>query len=175
MRINMERNQQHLNGQFEKKVFQGEDLSCVHVSDCIFLGCSFITPDLKKTRLQNVSFEGCKLSGVDFTLCDPTFFSISFTNCHLDGCNFSQLPCKKISFKNCRVLNCHFIECDLREGDFQGADLGGTLFHQANMEGANFCKAINYQIDPMTNRVKGAKFSRLEAVRLLEGLGVKIE
>ena len=64
-----------------------------------------------------------------------------------------------------------------REGVFQDCDFRGTDFFNAltgntDFRGADFRGARAYRIDVRDNELKGTKFSRFEAMSLLEGLGI---
>ena len=59
------------------------------------------------------------------------------------------------SFSECKLDKTQVSDCDIRNADFRGA--------------------VGYQIDIVTNRLKGARFSFPEVVSLLNGLGIKIE
>ena len=57
---------------------------------------------------------------------------------------------------------------------FRSLDFANSLFNGTDLSGADFTEAINYQIDVNRNKIKGAKFSRYEAVSLLESLGIEL-
>jgi len=113
--------------------------------------------------------------GVDFTLCDPQFFHLDFEKCQLRGCNFTEMPLKGTRFFSCQVRECHFVQCDLRECVFTDSNLEGSVFHHTRLEKADFREATLFQINPENNFLKGAKFSKLEALSLLDGLGILVE
>ena len=47
-------------------------------------------------------------------------------------------------------------------------------FKETDLTGADFTGAVNYRIDINHNKIKKAKFSRLEAVSLLESLDIEL-
>ncbi len=74
---------------------------------------------------------------------------------------------------------CKVQDVDFREGDFSHAvmtysDFTHSLFMRTNLESANFTEATQYSINILENQVKGAKFSKHEAVYLLESLGIEL-
>jgi len=84
-----------------------------------------------------------------------------------------------LSLNEIVIAECKAQEVDLREGSFCDADFSYTdftnsLFNETNLSGSDFTEASNYQIDINYNNVKGAKFSRHEAVCLLESLGIEL-
>jgi len=160
---------------FTKCRFTEIDFSHAEFADCKFTHCELNLPKLTGCSLRGVVFEDCKLVGVDFTKCNFTFFEIAFQGCLMDVCNFSSLKLKRLPFLRCEIRDSRFIESVLPEANFEGSNLEGTIFHQTNLEKANFMNARNYSIDPMTNKLKGAIFSLPEAVSLLTGLGIKLK
>lgn len=49
-----------------------------------------------------------------------------------------------------------------------------TVTLTTNLQSANFTEATQYSINILENQVQGAKFSKHEAVYLLEGLGIEL-
>lgn len=77
------------------------------------------------------------------------------------------------------IEECKAHEVDFREGSFCNAnftftDFTNSLFNETNLSGSDFTEAVNYLIDINNNKIKGAKFSRLEALSLLEYLGIEL-
>ena len=81
----------------------------------------------------------------------------------------------KTIFKNSKVHKCFFNKTSLIEADFSNCDLLETTFHNCNLSKSNFCNAINYDINPLVNNIKKAKFSLPEAVGLLRGFDIIIK
>lgn len=135
--------------------------------DYKFIGKDLSLTQFKGIRLQEVTFESCKLIGVNFSMVDPLFFSVRFRNCLLDMTNFSGLDLKKTPFINCLIREASFFESNLTEADFSGSNLSGTTFHHCNLSQVNFASAINYSINPFTNQLKKARFSSPEVLSLL--------
>lgn len=164
--------QSFLECQFEKCIFDRVDLSKWRFFDCKFVSCSFVVLKLENARFQGVSFIESKLMGVDFTLCDPTFFEICFQKSLLHSCNFAQMKLKGCSFTDSVLKECIFSQASCEKVSFARSSLAGSIFHQTNLEKADFTDAIEYGMDPVDNRLKGAKFSMPEAAELIKGLGV---
>lgn len=160
---------------FKRCDLSSADLSKKRFFHCRFEGCNLTAVKLELTRLQEVTFYECKCMGVDFTLCDPQFLHLNFDHCQLRGCNFTEMPLKRIRLTGCQVRECHFVQSDMREGVFTESNFEGSLFHKTRLEKADFREAISYQINPENNPLKGAKFSKLEALSLLEGFGILLE
>lgn len=78
------------------------------------------------------------------------------------------------SFKGSKLKECHFTGTSLKGADFQDADLSGTIFHNCDLSKADFSTAIQYEMDPQSNKIKKAKFSLPEAVGLLRGFDIII-
>ncbi|MGK5082194.1 pentapeptide repeat-containing protein [Bdellovibrionota bacterium FG-1] len=69
----------------------------------------------------------------------------------------------------------YFSGTDLSECDFQKSDLFNARFQNTTLLKADFRGAHSYLIDPISNKVRGARFSLPEAQGLLVGLGIRIE
>ena len=77
------------------------------------------------------------------------------------------------------------VECIAREVDFTGTNLTranlaktdflGSRFADTNLSYADFSEAVNYGIDPRTNRLKKAVFSIPEVVSLLSAFDIVLK
>jgi uncharacterized protein YjbI with pentapeptide repeats len=130
------------------------------------------------TRFFGLNFIGCKLVGVDWTRATWSQyhkdFELSFCQCILNDSSFFGLTLQALVLDECKVH-----DVDFREGDFSGAvmtysDFTHSLFMRTNLQAANFTEATQYSINILENQVKGAKFSKFEAVYLLESLGIEL-
>ena len=70
-----------------------------------------------------------------------------------NSCNFSDLDLKNTPFHECTIRDTHFKEINLTGADFRGSDLSGNLFHNTNLNKSNFVNAVNYSINPLTNKL----------------------
>ena len=158
---------------FNSLDFKNLKLAHAKFIDCVFKNCDFSNATLAHTKLRSCTFEDSKLLGIqwihasDFS--DPTF-----KGSNLSYSNFSGLNLKKNKFTNCLMTDADFSGTDLSECDLSNCDFLNARFQDTNLMKANFKGAFNYSIDPIQNKVKGAKFSLPEAMGLLKGLGVVI-
>ncbi|MEH6473845.1 MAG: pentapeptide repeat-containing protein [Halopseudomonas sp.] len=150
---------------------------------CKFLDCSFVKCNLSVVRLQysqflEVTFDRCKVIGVDWTQATwPTIAlssSIKFSQSILNDSSFFGLNLQQLAIEDCKAQDVDFREANLREANFSHTDLSHSLFNHTNLSAANFVEAFNYHIDIHFNEVKGAAFSRHEAVSLLDSLGIEL-
>ncbi len=100
---------------------------------------------------------------------------VKFKKCMIKTSNFSALNLKNTSFQECIIRDTIFTDANLAGADFTGADLDGTTFHNSDLSYANFQGAINYSINPLTNKLVKAKFSKPEVLALLNHLGIIID
>jgi fluoroquinolone resistance protein len=129
---------------------------------------------LSNARFRETSFEQCKQLGVQWIqLAD--FVNPSFKECNLGYCNFSGLKLKKTTFFKCGLRDADFSQADLSESDLRETDLLNARFHGTTLLKADFRGARAYLIDPVANKVRGARFSLPEAQGLLTGLGIIVE
>ena len=169
--------------EFEESSFIDCNFSNATFENCNFINCSFIRCQLSLirvpyTRFFGLSFIGCKLVGVDWTRATWSQyhkdFELSFRQCILNDSSFFGLTLQALVLDECKVH-----DVDFREGDFSGAvmtysDFTHSLFMRTNLQAANFTEATQYSINILENQVKGAKFSKFEAVYLLESLGIEL-
>jgi uncharacterized protein YjbI with pentapeptide repeats len=112
--------------------------------------------------------------GIGFYKCDKTFFSANFKNCQINYCNFSDLNMKSSSFDGSKLKENDFTNTVLKGADFKNVDLSGTVFHNCDLSNADFSSAVQYDINPNTNKIKKAKFSLPEATGLLQAFDITI-
>jgi fluoroquinolone resistance protein len=155
--------------------FSNTDLSGTHFTDSTFTDCNFSMAKLNKTALQNIQFTGCKLMGLHFDSCNSFLFEVHFDNCILNLSVFYALKLKNTIFKNSSLHEVDFTEADLSNAVFNHCDLTGATFDNTILENADFRTAYNYSINPGTNRIKKAKFSKTGLAGLLDQYDIVIE
>ena len=160
---------------FQKKVWGEKELVNARFVDCTFDQCNFSLTKLIGSRFQNAQFIHCKFMGVNFGRCDPTFSKLSFKNCLIATCNFSDLDLKNTLFLECKIRETHFTNSNLAGALFTKSDFEGSVFHNTDLRGADFRGAINYSINPLTNKLQKAKFSKPEVMALLEHLEIEFD
>ncbi len=159
---------------FLKESFKDADLRGKIFRNCRFERCSFNNVKFEGCRFQEVHFEDCKIVGGDFTRIDQMFLTLSCKKCLIHTCNFSDLNLKNTSFSGSTIRETHFSHVNLTGSDFQDCDLQGSIFHQSDLSRANLINAVNFSINPLSNKLKGTKFSRETASALLEFLGIEL-
>jgi uncharacterized protein YjbI with pentapeptide repeats len=88
--------------------------------------------------------------------------------------SFQGKKLKKTVFTNCNLEGVDFTEADLSEAVFQNCDLKNAIFDRTQLEKADLSTAFNLQLDPERNRLKNAKFSMEGALELLSKYQIKI-
>ncbi len=142
--------------------------------DCGFSHCNLSLVQLVKTCFRDVVFKDCKLWGLHFEHADPFGFSVVFDHCSLHHTSFYHMKLKKMNFAGCSLREVDFAEADLGGAGFGGCDLAGAVFDHTNLEKADFRTAVNYSIDPATNKIKRARFSVGGIAGLLDRLDIEI-
>lgn len=169
--------------EFEECSFIDCTFTSATFESCNFINCSFTRCQLSLirvpyTRFFAISFVECKVLGVDWTRANWSAyhkdFEISFRQSILNDSSFFGLTLQALVLDECKVQ-----DVDFREGDFSHAvmtysDFTHSLFMRTNLQSANFAEATQYSINILENQVQGAKFSKHEAVYLLEGLGIEL-
>lgn len=159
---------------FEKCDFKEAVLDYTKFVNCSFVSCDLSNVSMRNSRMRDCSFKLCKLLGMQWIHLDD-LMNPSFEESMLDYGNFTNLKLKKIKFMRCVLRDVDFSQADLSESLFKESDCLNARFQQTTLLKADFRGAINYLINPIENKLKGAKFSMPEAQGLLAGMGVVIE
>ena len=142
--------------------------------ECTFEGCDLSNVKLNLTAFNTVIFKNCKLLGLRFEDCRHTFLALEFTNCMLNFSSFYQLKLPKTTFDNCQLQDVDFSKADFSKSNFENCDLKGAIFDRTNLEGADLRTAYNFDIHPIQNRIKKARFSNENIIGLLRHFDIKI-
>lgn len=167
--------------EFEDCTFISCDFSETFYSSCKFTECRFVNCNLSvmkltNTKMSDVDFLSCKMIGIDWTMADWKSLlnadPLRFRECILNDSNFFGLTLEGMVMKECRAKEVDFRNGSFQKADFTGTDFKGALFANTHLGGANFTDAQNTSIDIRSNHLKGAIFSRYEALFLLETMGI---
>lgn len=158
--------------EFECCIFNDCDFSeCNFIGvtfiDCTFNDCIFSGAKINHVAFRTVFFNNCKISAVNFSMCDKLIFEIHFKECILDFSKFYTLKIKGTSFVDCSIIAVDFMKTDLTEVVFDNCDLYRSEFALAIANKANFKTSYNYTIDPTKTKLKKAVFSLAEVKGLL--------
>ncbi len=146
--------------------------------DCEFIKCNLSVVNIEYSKFSDVVFNESKLIGVNWTTVSWPGLALSapikLFKCIINDCSFLGLKLPELVIEECKA---HHV--DFRDGDFSNANFGytdftGSLFSNTNLSSVNFCEARNYDIDIYNNIIKRAKFTRFEAVSLLESLEIEL-
>lgn len=160
---------------FENCDFSNINLSNVAFSSCEFTACNLSTTSLNHTSFRHVSFQDCKLLGLHFESCNPFLFEVEFNSCVLNLSSFYQLKMRQTNFKNCSLHEVDFTETDLTSSRFENCDLLNAVFDHSILEKVDFRSAVHYSIDPESNRLKKARFSKNGLAGLLHKYQLEIK
>jgi uncharacterized protein YjbI with pentapeptide repeats len=155
--------------------FAGGRFASTVFRECSFKNCDFSLADLSGVSLQEAVFTGCKLLGVQFSLCRQPLLSFRFEECLM----------RMVSFAGLKIRETRFSGCDLAEADFTGADLAGSVFDRCGLGRASFMRtslekadlrsAVGYSIDPAENRLRKARVSYPALLGLLDASGIEVD
>lgn len=169
--------------EFDDCTFEACDFTDATLKNCKFIDCHFINCNLSLVKLaysqfRDVVFEKCKLIGVDWTNASWPRLTltapIKFIQCMLNNSSFFKLTLQELVMEECKAHEVDFREGNFCEANFTFTDFTHSLFGKTNLSNADFTDATNYYIDVYQNDIKNAKFCRLEAVNLLESLGIEL-
>ena len=103
------------------------------------------------------------------------FLMVRFKKCLIDTSNFSGLDLKNGMFHECVIRDTYFKESNLTGADFTKSDLARSIFHNTNLSKSNFRGAMNYSINPLTNTLSKARFSKPEVLSLLDHMDIVMD
>ncbi len=148
---------------------------------CVFKDCDLNLAKLDDTTFVETRFEACKLLGINWTVSawgqailvprKPA----DFIGCAMNYNVFMGMNLRKVTLSNCAAIDVGFEDANLTEADCRGTDFTGSRFVRTDLTQADFRGARNYGISPVTNKLKGAKFSLPEAMSLLHGLEIVLD
>tara|TARA_B110000902_G_C13727329_1_gene367569 strand:- start:154 stop:501 length:348 start_codon:yes stop_codon:yes gene_type:complete len=98
--------------------------------------------------------------GIKFNEVNPFLLQFSFQKCQLNFSSFYQLKIQNTKFSGCNLEEVDFTETIATACVFDDSNLKGAIFEDTNLGKSDFRTAINFNINPENNRLKGAKFSR---------------
>ena len=169
--------------EFDSCIFTECDFSGASFSRCKFIDCRFLRSNVSNVKLNwskfnGVIFEECKLIGLDWTRASwpGMMFSapMEFKRCILNDSNFFGLALNELIVEDCKAHDVDFRTAILTQASLSYSDFSRALFGKTNLQGADFTEAMNYDINIFDNNIKGAKFTRFEASRLLECLEIEL-
>ena len=169
--------------EFDSCTFTKCDFSEARFKKCKFIECDFINCNLSLvkidySRFADVTFRDSKLIGIDWTRVAWSSLVIEapirFYKSIINDCSFYGLSLQELVLEECKAHGVDFREGDFTGSNFTFTDLAGCLFGNTRLTNVDFSEAENYDIDVYQNHIKGAKFSRFEALRLLDSLEVEL-
>lgn len=183
----MKENQKISNTDFTQQPLDDEYCSCQFVNcnfsekqikdtlfeDCQFEQCNFSLAKMEATW-RDVNFKECKLTGANFTKTSP-FSTFSFHKSNLQYAIFVKTKLKNTKFTTCNLQEADFSQADLTMAQLNNCNLLRTIFFNTNIEKADFTTSFNYIIDPNTNTLRKARFSKQGLPGLLLSFGIIIE
>lgn len=194
----LKNNEHYFDVSFERLSSTDDHYSGIEFENCRFSDCDFSATKFQKCKFTNCTFERCNLSLVDFS--NSKLFELEFQDSKLVGVDWTKANWPvyhsdfELSFKRCILNDASFFgltlnelvfdECKLHDADFRGGSFAGStmtysdfshsLFMKTNLQGVDFSESTDYTIDVLENNVKEARFSRYEALSLLESLGIEL-
>ncbi|PRB80189.1 pentapeptide repeat-containing protein [Pseudomonas sp. MYb185] len=158
--------------------FSASTLARCKFVDCTFKRCNLSLMTLSQSRFSTVEFIECKLVGVDWTKAQwPSFDlapGLAFRSCILNDSSFFGLTLHSLQLQDCRLH-----DVDFREGNFSGSamrdcEFSNSVFMRTDLSKVDFSGSTDFTIDVLTNKITKATFSRMEALSLLDSLGIEL-
>lgn len=146
--------------------------------ECRFVRCNLSLVKVPQCQFNAVVFEECKLVGIDWTRAAWPRLSFAapfhFKQCILNDSSFLGLALDQIVIEECKAHDVDFREGSFNQANFTYTDFSHSLFGRSQLTEADFSEATNYDIDIFNNKINRAKFSRDEAIRLLNCFDIEL-
>lgn len=154
--------------EFEQTEFQGSEWL-----DCDFIHMSFSNYIFSKSIFYRCMFEKCQLIGVAFI--ENKWKASQVMDSRADYVNFTGSTLESIIFKEISLKEAFFQEVKVNKKlIFDKADLSGADFLHTKLAGVDFSKSTFDSLRFSPDHVMGVKINPLQAVPLLNFLGVDI-
>ncbi|WP_316791170.1 pentapeptide repeat-containing protein [Pedobacter frigoris] len=151
------------------------EVSGIAFTDCLFTTCNLSNAQVAKSKAMDLTFQDCKLIGINFYQMLDFGFSLQFENCLMDYASFDHKKMNKSSFSNCRLHGANFSNADLSKTLMTGCDLADAVFSGTNLSGMDFTTNRNFSIDPQLNMIRKTRFSANSLGGLLTKFDIVIE
>lgn len=148
-------------------------LNGIYFENCIFKRCDFSNVKIE-SQFETVQFQDCKMVGTDFSQMNRFSDALKFLNCNLSFAYFSEANLKETKFEKCILTDSDFSSANLSKSIFDDCDLSRVTFNGTNLESADIVTSFNFDISPVTNRVRGLNVSENGLKGLLTEFDIKI-
>ncbi len=169
------KDEDYFNCIFQHCDFNGITFPKMLFEQCRFISCNLSLCKMSMTAWNNIVFDGCKMTGIDFSNSNKFTFSIVVDKCNLQYASFQGLNLQGVQFRDSQLIETDFSGCNMKKAVFSGSNLSRAVFSHCNLEEADFTTAIGYTIDPNLNRLSKARFSLQGVPGLLTTFGIVID
>ena len=102
-----------------------------------FVGCEISDLDLSGSKLEDVTFQDCKIRGVK--LLNATVKNCKFIDCkEVAGALFNNATCTVLRVQNCKCRNASFAEAQLEFATFAHSTLAGASFVDSTQQSSSY-------------------------------------
>lgn len=158
--------------------FNGSRFEGCKFIDCTFRSCDLSNLAIARSKFLTVLFEESKIIGVDWNKAEWPKFSgpglLAFRKSVISDSSFFGMKLPELMLEECKAHSVDFRGGNFSRANFTYSDFAGSMFGNTKLSDTDFREATNYDIDIRENRLDGAKFTRFEAIRLLNGLGFEL-
>ena len=165
--------------------FEACEFSACHFSEAgfrrtTFIDCKFVDCDLSMASVDGsvfngVEFVGCRLLGIDWSRCNGSLFTVSFSASTLDSSVFDGMKLRRVSLQKCSLVGAFFNSSDLQEASFRGSKLNDCSFDGADLRRADFRETECLSLDFSSPKLRGLKLDMAGAVALVRRNGIVVD
>ncbi|GAB6927868.1 hypothetical protein JCM10914A_18510 [Paenibacillus sp. JCM 10914] len=147
--VNEDLNQNKLNDEFKKRVFQDERMSQSQFHRVVMGESDFEDIDMYSTRFSNINLEGSHLENINMSRSifrdinmhqvrfdDVGLWEIEVHHCELGGAYFHDIMKKGEGnrFENCELNGTIFLNCNLSNVDIKDCDISGLTINGISIQ-----------------------------------------
>lgn len=165
---------------FESCHFDGVAFGQMDWRNARFEQCTFSRCDLTEIRwtgakLHGVKFDNCNLNGLRWNTLTTLFLKLELTQCQATFGDWSDMELNGARMLETDFTGADFSGTDARKVDWSGSRLRDSIFQRTDLRESDLRTATNWSIDPVENKVRGARFSPSDLEGLIGRLGICLD
>ncbi|MCM1042817.1 MAG: pentapeptide repeat-containing protein [Corallococcus sp.] len=149
----------------------------VTFNECVFENCEFVNSVFKESAMKFCEFVKCTVIGVNWRDLSTEYATVieKLDECLLKFNNFEDITLRKLDFGQSQIVSSTFYKTNIAECNFSKCNLNDTVFTLCDMQKCDFRLSDGFNIDSLSCKLKGAKFSAAGIEGLVKCLEIKVE
>ena len=157
---------------FENVKLSGKMQACSLI-DVVFLNCDLSLLDIEGSFLRRVRFERCRMNAFNAISC--RLEDVVVTSCNCMYANFNEAKIKNVLLESSSFVEAGLAMMDNKGLAVEGCDFCGAEFFDTSLSSCDFSTSKIEGIVFRQEDLKGMTVNAVQAVGLVEALGVKVQ